>query len=502
MKKTYIYNIILLTSALLITSCSKFLEEKDKDKVIPRTTEQYEAFMHQEAFLKTTWFYPSDLMTDDVEENYNATTDEKNTYKNLYTWKRDIEYDGSGSYTTTPNRSWTQLYNDILIANYVIENVATVEEGTQAEIEYLEAEAYFLRARSYLELAQIYCPVYDASSASTQLGVPLRLDTGVKNTYTRNTLSEVYDQVLSDINSSITLFQSSGKEQVSRWHPSEKAARLLLTRTYLYMGRWEDCINASTILIGMCPAGLWNLPQNIDKTFVNDNNPEIFHSYGQTSTLITENNDNSLWSNDVPKLYKGSTSDVAYGLSNELESMYWTGDARLQKYIINATGKDIHAKWHSKFTSLGAYNYRLSEAYLNRAEALAAVGRCEEALTDVRTLIEKRVSDPSAVVYPSASDQLSVRKFVLDERRREFVGETHRWYDMRRTTSWYPKTVTHAFTQRTGSNTSGSGTVGETEIYTLLPDDPNFIFELPKAETDINDDIEIYGKRVDHNAAM
>ncbi len=67
----------LLLMCVSLTSCSDFLNEEDKDLVIPESVTQYEAMLHKEAFLEVSWFYLSDLMTDDITENPSATTSAK-----------------------------------------------------------------------------------------------------------------------------------------------------------------------------------------------------------------------------------------------------------------------------------------------------------------------------------------------------------------------------------------------------------------------------------------
>lgn len=494
--KRIIYIVAFLLGAGLLSSCSDFLKQEDKDQIIPSTTDQYEAMMLKEAFLKLSWNYMSDLMTDDIDENSRAATSIKNKYKSLYTWQRDVEVDGSGQKTTVTNQWWSTLYNKVLIANYVLEHIDEAS-GTESQKNNIKGEAYFLRARSYFELVNIYAPRYEAATAATTIGVPLRLDTGVKNTYTRNTLAEVYAQIEEDLNNAITSFENS-HENISLWHPNKKVSQLLLSRVALFKGDWDEVISLTSDIIKNSPAGLWDLPANMSTPFVTKNNPEIFHTFGSRALLIVEGDENGQWKNVIPEVYSGSdnqnASTVTYGVSNDLLNSFLPGDCRKTMYIQSTEeGKDVPSKWNSQFSSLGAYNFRLSEAYLNRAEAYANKNMDAEALADVKELVKHRVTDLSAVTFPT--ENLELKKFIIDERRREFLGEGFRWYDLKRTTTWYPKQVKHTFTLRT-STSGGSGSIQGTETYLLAPNDPNYTFELPQAEISINTVIEQYGKRI------
>lgn len=496
-----IYVLLLLPSlggvgGGFLCSCSDFLKEEDKDKVIPRTIEQFEAMLHQEGFIGVSWFYNSEFMTDDISENTNVITTAKNQYKGIYTWRKDIERTGDGSYADGNNNMWGKLYNDVLVANYITERINDIvdEDAVLNRKTHLNAEACFLRARAYFELVNIYAEPYDAATAASTPGVPLREGTGITNNYKRNTLAEVYAQIETDLTTAIDLFDQT-TEQKSLWHPNKKAALLLLSRVYLYKGEWENVVSTTSKLIDLCPAGLYAMNRYITDPVVRTANPEVLHTWGVIAGALVDNESESVLS-DIPKIYRvdGSLSTAAYVVSDDLLSKFAENDMRQLLFFKPTSGKYVTGKWHPQFTSLGGYSYRLAEAYLNRAEAYAALGDASKAIADMKTLLSKRIDGDYSAMLPATNDAAAVRHFVLDQRRLELCFEGHRWYDLRRSQSWYPKDITHVFSL--SSSTSGYvGTVTETETYTLRPSSPNYTFELPLAETTINSEIELYGKR-------
>ena len=279
MKRVYIY---LLMGILLASACSDFLKEEDKDQVIPRTVEHFLQTLHREAFIQNMTNYTTEFMTDDIEENRKTSTNEKNLYKSLYTWQRDVEMDGNGDKSTV-NQSWEILYRLVLFTNYVMENIGKAI-GEDNEKAFVRGEAYFVRARSYFELVNLYAKHYDAATAASELGVPKRLGTGVEETYTRASVAEIYNLIESDLKTAIQEFEKSGLKK-SLWHPNAMTAKLLLSRVYLYKCDWDNCIDYTTQVINTTGGMLWNLKEH-QGTFVNTTNPEILHVYGDPSSLV------------------------------------------------------------------------------------------------------------------------------------------------------------------------------------------------------------------------
>ena len=72
---------------------------------------------------------------------------------------------------------------------------------------------------------------------------------------------------------------------------------------------------------------------------------------------------------------------------------------------------------------------RSGEAYLNLAEAEAYMGHEEAARNAINTLRENRyISGASDMQITSSGSQLITD--IRDERKRELLGEGHRWFDM------------------------------------------------------------------------
>lgn len=143
---------------------------------------------------------------------------------------------------------------------------------------------------------------------------------------------------------------------------------------------------------------------------------------------------------DIPYAKGGARS--TYAPSTELMSIfeeYQTDIRRDQSYIkaIDAGGNLIgifdNKMRGTKTEGDRSYDsdivvYRLAEMYLFKAEALAALDRVPEAITELNK-VRNRAKIGN---YTGATDRLSVEREILKERAREFYLERKRWPDLLR----------------------------------------------------------------------
>lgn len=129
---------------------------------------------------------------------------------------------------------WMVGYKAIYMTNTVI---STLDE-TKEENKQLLGEAYFMRGLMHLHMVTLFAQPY--SYGRDNMGVPLRISTSSAETK-RDPVGEVYDQIAKDLRKAADLM---GKSRGNTGYPSKEAALGVLSRVYLYMGLYDECIAA------------------------------------------------------------------------------------------------------------------------------------------------------------------------------------------------------------------------------------------------------------------
>ncbi|MFD2825013.1 RagB/SusD family nutrient uptake outer membrane protein [Leeuwenhoekiella polynyae] len=167
------------------------------------------------------------------------------------------------------NDFWTSGYQAIVGCNKMIE---LTTEGESEETDQLIGENYYLRAYAYFEMVNVLGrPYYQGRD---NLGIPLKLSSLIDDLPDRNTVGEVYDQVVSDLIKAESLMTVNK----SNSYATKEAAQALLSRVYLYMGDNEQAINYANKVIDCGRFSLVsseNLP-NYTKLNPDDNSETIF----------------------------------------------------------------------------------------------------------------------------------------------------------------------------------------------------------------------------------
>lgn len=483
--KKYFKILTLIGLTISIVSCKKgFLEESSQDLVRPTTTAALNQLMTGEAYA----LIPStplnnflDLLTDDMQSNYNANTaviTGINKYAPVFTWKRDM-IDKLLEVAPEGNNLWYNYYNRIKGCNVVLDYVDGVQ-GTETEKANLRGQALALRSYYYFVLVNLFGKPYHstATNPETDLGVPILLTAGVSDApIPRSTVKAVYAQVEKDLLTAIPLLQANGQSNhVYKFNAT--AARLLLSRVYLYMGDWDASLKYSNEVILAKPT----LQQYNSIVPVLIPSPTFGISYGATSPEVIWGYGASAELSVTPFAAAGTAPVKAgFSISDSFLSTYDAADLRLT-YSFRSTAFIDGSAIVSYKTGSGKYfqgngtisngkAFRTAEAYLNRAEAniqKAIAGDASalaRAVDDLNLLRSNRIKTANYTPI-TITDPQALYTFYQAERRRELCLEDHRWFDLRR---WGMPVMSHTIQVVTGSP----------ETVTLSQNDSRYTLAVP-----------------------
>lgn len=480
---------IIVVLSMILCSCDSFLEYKQGDILIPKTTDNYKEFIYGEIIKESSGNTIRNLefMTDNVQEGISSQikSDLRKDLWGYYTWQRIPER--NYIHKVVEDNIWALQYHKILSCNVVLDNVENMI-GSENDKNVVKAEALFMRAYSYLILANTYAKPYTTEDAAKlpKSGVPINDKTSIEEDfYTRSTLFEVYELIENDLKESIDLFAKSTYEDME-FRPNIDAARLILSRAYLYQKKYRECNDVATALINSTSRSIPDMKNYIKKVggiappppppppmfstsvrmgaapppppppppgpgvetiigldFLALGNTGIIFSYGE--------NLNSEFQNNAKYFYKAS---------DELMALFTGSDYR--KYV----GWDPVVKtkpWKYKATDMYDKCLRIEEAFLNRAEALTELNEGDLGKADITHLRTYRM--PNGIDLPMGTQE-EARKAVREERRRELCFEDQRWFDLRR---WMEKDIIHTYT------------LGDKTItYTLKKDSESYTLPVPQ----------------------
>lgn len=399
-----------------------------------------------------------DIMGEDIKQNASANRGKE--------W---AEYNGA----PTTNQSehlefWGEIYEMINMTNLMINAEFEPSANLRDEFDNYIGQAYALRALAHFDLVRLFAQTYTFTTDASHPGIPIVTEFAPDELPARNTVAEVYEQIISDFETAIPLLSS---EAANAGVITREAAQALLSRVYLYMGLYSEAEALATEVIN---SGRFSLvPRDAyANQFLDGNSPEAIFE------IIFNQVDNP-GSDHLGGMYKAS----GYGdylPSQQLFDLFEEGDIRATLFIddddldgtiyANAEGEGKRVyKYPSEGAIIATDNVpviRLSEVLLNRAESRAKTGDDAGALADLNLIRERAGVEPISLSGDALID------FILEERRRELFAEGHRVFDI----------------TRNGQNLVRTDCTSPTCIVEFP--DTNFILPLPQEETDVNPNIE------------
>lgn len=176
---------------------------------------------------------------------------------------------------------WYYYYMIIGNANTIITYVDEAE-GTQAERDYIKAQALTYRAYCYSMLVQLYSDRWNDSNNGASKGVVLRTDIST-DALPLATLGEVYAQIYSDLDDAISLFQSSNYNRNENYEMDINVAYAVYARAALTR---EDYAKAESC--AQLARNGYALMSNSDYQagFANPTSEWIWSSYGASDETL------------------------------------------------------------------------------------------------------------------------------------------------------------------------------------------------------------------------
>lgn len=353
---------------------------------------------------------------------------------------------------------WNVAYSIILRCNNILSRIDNIE-GDEAERNSIKGEALALRALVHFDLVRVFAKPYTQSTPTSDLGVPVILTPTVEEP-ARNTIEEVYTQVITDLTTARPLLTN---ESIYRF--SQDAADALLARVYLYKGDYANAEQSATQVIN---SGRYTITDDIIGAFeAPGSSEEIF----TLQFVATETNG----ADNLGQIYNPD----GYGdirVASDLIDLYGADDERADFiYEEESTKEFFQSKFAAQDGVPGLFSpkiLRISEMYLIRAEASARLNKGAQAIADLNAIRTKRGATALTGLTGDALLQA-----VLDERRRELAFEGHTKFDLWRN---------GIDLQRDQCNTG----VELTAPCTLEANSNLTVYPIPRRETDVNQNIE------------
>ncbi len=354
--------------------------------------------------------------------------------------------------------NWADIYKVVNEANLVIKHVDDVTYTNQETRDEILAQAYFLRAFCYYNIARIW------GDAPLCLN-PFESERQEDMYPGRNPASEIFATVESDIENAAKLMPSSVKKI---YQASPAAIQLLRADYYNWKGSrlgggseaYQKALDSANAVLGMgytmlddfasvfSPENetnkelIFTLPFNVGENVTAATSPNYFAFFlAQTEhTQLLLNNGYSL--DDVPvgthAQYSVPNDDyVDFLLKDPADQR---GAATVRKYTDDFINSQLVLKvvvlkfagtWKNNTRSFDCDMpiYRLPEAYILKAEALNGLGDTNGAMAALNA-IEKRARGVDN--FYTGLDKKGVAKAIIDEVKMEFMAEAKIWWALLR----------------------------------------------------------------------
>ncbi|MGB0870822.1 MAG: RagB/SusD family nutrient uptake outer membrane protein [Flavobacteriales bacterium] len=314
-------------------------------------------------------------------------------------------------------RHWTGAYSIINQCNIILDHLHVIKSSEQ-ERNRIEGEAKFIRGLLYFDLIKIYAENYSLNGNQSALGVPLRL-TGILNyadvnlNKARNTVEEVYSQIIEDLNSAEILLEDNTIDYADKY-----TVKFLKARVFLQMGDYNNALNEADKVITESGHAL-NSEYQLCFNQLQPTQEDVFVIYPANSSTQIVNLLNNYYSSSQ----FGGTSSLLIDSSYFSVWLNVIEDERSQ-FFTEVNGNKLSLKYQKTFGTIGLF--RLAEMYLIRLECNFELG---SHIGDTPENDLLKLYNRAGASFGGSIPNIN---FILQERQRELGFEGLLIHDLKR----------------------------------------------------------------------
>lgn len=481
---------IKITLALLVlistSSCDEFLSEIPDNRTQIDTPEKISELLVT-AYPNRTYMVIAETMSDNVFDSQMQDSNIDN--RQSFNWEMQTQFG-----IDTEADFWNASYEAIAAANQAL--VAIEELGNPASLNPQKGEALLARAYSHFMLVQLWSNRYNPATAATDLGIPYvtKPEGALLQQYKRNTVKEVFDFIEQDITEGMKYVTNDYKEP--KYHFNIDAAKAFASRFYLIKGDWDKVLEYSEAL-GSKPTTIrdyvaFNAATSAQK-------PLEYSKVEQPANLLVDYPNSIARRGYVNRYYlSANREDEILGFETNIfgkswlifTSSFYENNVLIPKFYEYFKYTNVTAGIGEPYT--GTVLLSNDEFFLNRIEAHVMNNQIAEATEELEYFLGSRTSGYNLATdhlteqdivdfYPVIADeftpfyaltpvQTSYIKAIAEARRREFIHEGMRWFDIKR----FNLVVEH--------NTYEFGQVVRNNV--LVKDDKRRALQIPQRASD------------------
>jgi tetratricopeptide (TPR) repeat protein len=417
----------------MFSSCSDFLDTNPTDRL---PADQVETLSDAEKivngfYINMKWndYYGTPLMLlgetrgDDLRPRR-----ETGGYAQIYNYEfTPSNYSYSGI--------WSTAYNIIMNTNVFLniwENIPATSVDEIAKKNDLKGQALTVRAFCHFDIAKVYGYPYQKDNGLSLGAVKGDRIFNLGEHVERSSVKETYDFVIEDLTQALTLLSKDRKHgNFDYW-----GAKGLLARVYLYKGDYNNAFkHADEILTD---------PTNPYSLIANDRYVDAWGQPNSSETMLelltsvfSHIDDNG----GVDSWYYILWHGEGFSGGNLIPTDAWFAildedpDDVRHGLIEEKTESGVTFRWLAKFPGNNGDGdfkinnpmiMRLSEIYLTAAEAALMKSPPDQSKADFYLHEIRKRANPATTQITATIDE------VLKEKRKEFIGEGHRYYDLGR----------------------------------------------------------------------